>query len=168
MQASLIVFAVVIGVAVGGAVNGDQQPKVWDALAKLRGKGALTAEQIQALLPNSVAGKDYPNLAVIPSPRSIQCNPAKPGFYADASAASKCQVFDRCDVNGLLTSYLCPNATLFNQVTLICDYFFNVDCSQSASFADYSNLRLYQGKDVVLLDDQLVLADQAPNRGLRV
>ncbi|OQV14085.1 hypothetical protein BV898_11754 [Hypsibius exemplaris] len=158
MQASLIILAAVLEVALGVALaagNGDQSPKVWDALAKLRGKGALTAEQIQSIAPNAVAGKDYPDNQGIPSPRSITCNPAKPGFYADVSSLSKCQIFDRCDVNGQLTSYLCPKASVFNQITLVCDWFFNVDCSQAAQFADYSNSRLYQGKDVVLLDNQL-------------
>ncbi|OQV17725.1 hypothetical protein BV898_08182 [Hypsibius exemplaris] len=154
MQASLIILAAVFGVALGGSANGDQVPKVWDALKKLRGKDALTAEQIQALYPNAVSGKDYPDITVIPDPRPITCDSSKPGFYADASDAGKCQLFDRCDVNGKLTSYICPKMSLFNQITLVCDWWFNVDCSQSKSLADYSNGRLYQGKDVVLLDNQ--------------
>ncbi|OQV26198.1 hypothetical protein BV898_00317 [Hypsibius exemplaris] len=152
IQVAIVAVAAIFGVAKAGVVNGDQQPKLWDALAKLRGKAALTAEQIQAIYPNAVAGTDYPNLVVVPTPRTIQCDPMKPGFYADSSADGRCQVYDRCDINGQLTSYLCPNATLFNQITLVCDWFFNVDCSQSGQFADYSNRRLYQGKDVVLLD----------------
>ncbi|OQV11688.1 hypothetical protein BV898_14032 [Hypsibius exemplaris] len=59
MHASLIILTAVLGVAFGGPVNGDQVPKVWDALAKLRGKGALTAEQIQALYPNAVSVCDW-------------------------------------------------------------------------------------------------------------
>ncbi|OQV17728.1 hypothetical protein BV898_08185 [Hypsibius exemplaris] len=158
MQASLIVLASVFAVALGGSANGDQQPKVWDALAKLRGKDALTAEQIQELYPNAVAGKDFPNNLVIAQPRAIDCGKVIPGFHADVSDPSKCQLFDRCDVNGNLTSYICPAMTLFNQITLICDYWFNVDCSQSASFVDYSNGRLYAGDKSIFLDDQLVLS----------
>ncbi|OWA50688.1 hypothetical protein BV898_15197 [Hypsibius exemplaris] len=152
MQGTVIVLATIFGVAYAGNVNGNQQPKLWDALSMLRGKTALTAEEIQAVVPNAVAGTDYPNLLVIPTPRTIQCDTNKPGFYADSSAQGRCQVYDRCDINGRLTSYLCPAATLFNQITLVCDWFFNVDCSQSSQFADYSNSRLYQGKDVVFLD----------------
>ena len=36
---------------------------------------------------------------------------------------------------GLLKySFLCPNGTLFNQQYFICDWWFNVDCSQAESF----------------------------------
>ena len=42
---------------------------------------------------------------------------------------------------------------MFNQITLVCDWFWNVDCSQSRQFQDYSNSRLYQEGNV-LLDNQ--------------
>jgi len=155
MQASLIVLSAVLGVAF--AANGDQVPKVWDALKKLRGKDALSAEAIQDLYPNAVPDKDFPNNKVIPA-RTIDCASVKPGFHADVSDPSKCQIFDRCDVNGNLTSYICPAMTLFNQITLICDAWYNVDCSQSAQFVDYSNSRLYAGADSIFLDNQ----DDAP------
>ncbi|OQV17727.1 hypothetical protein BV898_08184 [Hypsibius exemplaris] len=159
MQVFVMVLSAVLGVACAG--NGDQVPKVWDALAKLRGKGALTAEQIQNLYPNAVAGQDFPNILVIPD-RGIDCGAFKqPGFYADSSDVGKCQIFDRCDVNGNLTSYICPAMTLFNQITLVCDWWFNVDCSQSKQFTEYSNSRLYQGQEVHLLDDQLEIAEVA-------
>jgi len=151
----LVAVAMLLGVANAGLVkrgaNGDQNPKIWDALAKLRGK-ELSVEQIQELYPNVVPGTDFPILSEIPQ-RNIDCASFKqPGFYADTDVG-KCQVFDRCDVNGNLTSYLCPNMTLFNQITLICDWWYNVDCSQDKSFADYSNSRLYQD-GLVLLDNQ--------------
>jgi len=98
----------------------------------------------------AVAGTDYPILAHIPEAGTV-CDTAKPGFYANVEKG-QCQAFDRCDVNGNLTSYLCPNQTLFNQITLICDYWYNVDCSKAASFKDYSNSRLYTDKP--LLDNQ--------------
>ena len=35
---------------------------------------------------------------------------------------------------GLITySFLCPNGTIFNQQYFICDWWFNVDCSQAES-----------------------------------
>ena len=43
---------------------------------------------------------------------------------------------------------------LFNQISLICDWFFNVDCQQSAKYVDYSNSRL-NGDNVPFLDDQM-------------
>jgi len=150
---SLVALVMFFGAANAGLVKraaGDQNPPVWDALAKLRGK-ELSVEQIQDLWPNVVPGTDFPIFSEIQQPRSIDCS--KPGFYADTDAG-RCQVFDRCDINGNLTSYLCPNMTLFNQITLICDWWYNCDCSQAKQFADYSNSRLYK-EGVPLLDDQM-------------
>jgi len=131
-----------------------QSPKVFSALDVLRG-GAnrqLGVDQIQELWLNVKPGQDFPLIAQIPK-AAVDCGTFKqPGFYADADAG-QCQVFHRCDINGNLTSYLCPNMTLFNQITLVCDWWFNIDCSQAKQFYDYSNSRLYQ-EGVVLLDDE--------------
>ena len=43
---------------------------------------------------------------------------------------------------------------LFNQITLICDWWYNIDCSQSKNFIDYSNSRLRE-EGLVFLDDQM-------------
>ena len=97
-------------VAVAYAGNGDQQPKVWDALDKLRGKAPLATDQIQEIYANAQPGQDFPTLSEIPQ-SSVDCAQFKqPGFYADE--ANQCQVFHRCDVNGNLTSYLCPNMSV--------------------------------------------------------
>ena len=57
------------------------------------------------------------------------------GYYADPEA--ECQAFHVCtaDGNGGLAKYsfLCPNGTLFNQANFVCEYWFNVDCSQAES-----------------------------------
>ena len=58
------------------------------------------------------------------------------GKYADPGA--ECQVFHFCalgDTEGNLITYsfLCPNGTIFNQQYFICDWWFNVDCSQAES-----------------------------------
>ncbi|GAV04775.1 hypothetical protein RvY_15001 [Ramazzottius varieornatus] len=138
-------------VAVSYAANGDQNPKVWDALDKLRAKSPLQTDEIQQIYANAQPGQDFPILSEIP-PTTIDCASFKQaGFYADE--AGQCQVFHRCDVNGVLTSYLCPNMSLFNQITLVCDWFWNVDCAQSKQFQDYSNSRLYQ-EGMFLLDNQ--------------
>ncbi|XP_055340658.1 uncharacterized protein LOC129589805 [Paramacrobiotus metropolitanus] len=131
-----------------------QSPKVFSALDVLRG-GAnrqLSVDQIQELWLSAKPGQDFPLIAELPK-ASVDCASFhQPGFYADADAG-QCQVFHRCDVNGNLTSYLCPNMTLFNQITLVCDWWFNIDCTQAKNFYDYSNSRLYQ-EGVVLLDDE--------------
>ncbi|XP_055340681.1 uncharacterized protein LOC129589825 [Paramacrobiotus metropolitanus] len=131
-----------------------QSPKVFSALDVLRG-GAnrqLGVDQIQELWLNVKPGQDFPLIAEIPK-ASVDCAKFnQPGFYADVDAG-QCQVFHRCDINGNLTSYLCPNMTLFNQITLVCDWWFNIDCAQAKQFYDYSNSRLYQ-EGVALLDDE--------------
>jgi hypothetical protein len=103
-------------------------------------KPALSAAEVIALL-SSKEGPQWPTLNSIPD-NNFDCSSKKqPGFYADQS--TQCQVFHRCDVNGNLTSYLCVNTTVFNQLTLVCDYWYNVDCSKSADVENLANSRLY-------------------------
>merc|ERR1711954_546598 len=54
-----------------------------------------------------------------------------PGYYADEEA--ECQVFHICAAEEAKYSFLCPNGTIFNQEYFICDWWFNVDCSQAES-----------------------------------
>jgi len=76
-------------------------------------------------------------------PPSFTCESKQyPGFYADP--ATKCQTFHRCDVNGNLTSYICVNMTVFNPITLVCDYWFDVDCAGFIKDEYFANRRLYQ------------------------
>ena len=55
------------------------------------------------------------------------------GYYADP--AFQCQAFHICvriSETGLQKySFLCPNGSLFYQEYFVCDYWFNVDCSQA-------------------------------------
>ncbi|OQV25931.1 hypothetical protein BV898_00073 [Hypsibius exemplaris] len=151
----IIIALVEARVVVERASSRDQlqTPKVWDALNLLRGKDQLTAEQIQELYQSAVSGTDFPLLSVIPDESEIDCATFKqPGFYADVDVG-RCQVFHRCDINGKITSYLCPNMTMFNQITLICDWFYNVDCNKARQFYDYSNSRLYK-EGIALLNNQ--------------
>lgn len=91
---------------------GAQSPLIWDALKVLRGGKDLSIPDILSILESAVAGKDYPVNAVIPE-KVVNCDDyAQPGFYADVSEPSKCQVFHRCDNNKMATSYLCPNQTV--------------------------------------------------------
>jgi len=58
------------------------------------------------------------------------------GYYADPEL--QCQSFHVClqdpiDSSLYPTSFLCPNGTIFDQSTYICDWWFNVDCSISES-----------------------------------
>ncbi|XP_055350258.1 U-scoloptoxin(01)-Er1a-like [Paramacrobiotus metropolitanus] len=124
-----VVLLCLVGVSVA------QTQYVWDLL-----KPALNVAEVQAILANRDANQ-FPTYASVPQ-TGFRCDSKKqPGFYADTEA--QCQVFHRCDFNGNQTSYLCVNSTVFNQVTLVCDYFYNVDCQKFASYENFANSRLY-------------------------
>lgn len=149
----IIILAALLGGSAARIAKRDaQSPGVWSALDQLRGKAKLSIEDIRALLIDGKPGEDYPNLTTIPE-GNFDCGAVKQaGFYADVD--TKCQVIRRCDINGNQTSYLCPVLTVFNQITLVCHWFWEVDCSKAKDFYDYSNSRLYQGHDVPLLDNE--------------
>jgi len=85
----------------------------------------------------------FPTLSSIPH-TSFDCSSkAGPGFYADSDPAAGCQVFHRCELGGNVTDYLCVNSTIFNQITLVCDAWYNVDCGRSIELENFANSRLY-------------------------
>jgi len=94
-------------------------------------------DPLAALAQNipGVPGEDYP-IFVLPPETQFDCNDQIEGYYADTDA--DCQAFHICAPDGssslLKYSFLCPNGTLFNQQYFICDWWFNVDCSQAPSF----------------------------------
>jgi len=148
----LWVLAAILGAVWADADIVDQRPRWLDALDALRGR-QLSPQQHQDLYRDAVRGETYPDFDPedIP-PARFDCEDfPQPGFYADLDMA--CQVFRRCDVNGGMFTYMCPTQTLFNQVTLSCDWWYNVDCQRSADFYDYSNSRLYQQR-APFLDNQ--------------
>ncbi len=53
------------------------------------------------------------------------------------------QAFYICQADGRQDGFLCPNATLFNQQTFVCEWWYNVDCSQSNNFYNL-NADLYR------------------------
>jgi hypothetical protein len=121
---------------------------VWDIL-----KLPLDASEVASILQSG----SYPQLRAIPDDAAnYDCSKKPPGFYADVS--QQCQLFHRCDVNGNHTAYLCVNSTVFNQITLVCDYFFNVDCDKFAQYENFANSRLYK--------DGAVLFDSPPTEYL--
>ena len=44
-------------------------------------------------------------------------------------------------------SFLCPNGTIFNQNYFICDWWFNVDCAESAALAEAKNSEIAAARD---------------------
>ncbi|GIY59665.1 chitin-binding type-2 domain-containing protein [Caerostris darwini] len=77
------------------------------------------------------AGKDFPILKAIPYTH-FSCENRAPGFYADIE--HRCQVYYQCSDKGRIQSFLCPNGTIFNQETFVCEWWHNVDCSKSEKF----------------------------------
>ena len=102
---------------------------------------AQDAEDPVAALEGSIPGspgEDYP-IYSSPPETSFLCDGFIQGYYADPEA--ECQAFHICANFGSddLTKYsfLCPNGTLFNQQYFICDWWFNVDCSQVQEPLEY-------------------------------
>merc|ERR1719189_2262554 len=84
-----------------------------------------------------VPGEDYPIYAETPE-TAFSCSGQLPGgYYADEEA--ECQVFHVCGAAEAKHSFLCPNGTIFNQAYFICDWWFNVDCAESAALAEAKN-----------------------------
>ncbi|KAJ8921456.1 hypothetical protein NQ315_003074 [Exocentrus adspersus] len=86
-------------------------------------------------------GVDYPALSNIPQ-TSFNCKTQRyKGFFGDPD--THCQVWHYCDLNGGQASFLCPNGTIFSQVALTCDWWYNVKCSTTAQLY-VLNERLYK------------------------
>jgi len=88
-----------------------------------------------------VPGEDYPIYAETPETAFSCDGQVDGGYYADEEA--QCQVFHICTADGAgglaKYSFLCPNGTIFNQNYFICDWWFNVDCAESAAIAEAKN-----------------------------
>uniref|UniRef100_A0A1I8PI12 Chitin-binding type-2 domain-containing protein n=1 Tax=Stomoxys calcitrans TaxID=35570 RepID=A0A1I8PI12_STOCA len=86
-------------------------------------------------------GIDYPNYSEIPQ-TSFDCSEQRyKGFFGDPE--TNCQVWHYCDLNGGKASFLCPNGTIFSQIALTCDWWFNVKCATTAQLY-VLNERLYK------------------------
>ncbi|XP_068081819.1 uncharacterized protein [Anabrus simplex] len=87
------------------------------------------------------AGIDYPTYSSIPQ-TSFNCKTQRyKGFFGDPETS--CQVWHYCDLNGGQASFLCPNGTIFSQVGLTCDWWFNVRCASTEQLY-VLNERLYK------------------------
>lgn len=128
-----IVILALVGCA--AAANKNAGKIVFDLL-----KTPLSNAEVAILLA-SRATDQYPTYDTIPQTGFNCASKAQPGFYADVE--TKCQVFHRCEQSGNQTAYLCANTTVFNQITLICDAWYNVDCANSVDVEDFANSRLY-------------------------
>ncbi|OQV24576.1 hypothetical protein BV898_01636 [Hypsibius exemplaris] len=106
---------------------------------------SLDADAVIDLMASAQPGITFPLNHEIPN-TGFDCAAQKTtGYFADPAPPSLCQVFYRCDTSGNQTGFLCSNQTLFNQLTLTCDYYWNVDCASSKSLYNFGNSRLYNG-----------------------
>merc|ERR1712001_629107 len=93
-----------------------------------------------------IPGQDYPTLDFYNLPAtSFECRGRiNGGFYSDEEAF--CQMYHMrvAEASGSFKkfSFLCPNGTIFNQEKLVCDAWFNVDCSEDTIANDASALDL--------------------------
>ncbi|KAG8193857.1 hypothetical protein JTE90_011418 [Oedothorax gibbosus] len=87
-------------------------------------------------------GIDYPTLSQMPH-TGFKClmHTATPGFYADVE--TKCQMWHYCQPDGRHDRFLCPNGTIFDQSTRVCNWWFNVHCESSLDRYDV-NFDLYR------------------------
>ncbi|KFB39919.1 AGAP009479-PA-like protein [Anopheles sinensis] len=118
------------------------EPETYVDADKYRNGPPMLINKIVSPGPNTgKPGIDYPALAEIPE-TSFKCKDQRyKGFFGDPE--TNCQVWHYCDLNGGKASFLCPNGTIFSQVALTCDWWFNVKCSTTAQLY-VLNERLYK------------------------
>merc|ERR1719493_602233 len=96
-----------------------------------------------------VPGEDYPIFSEAPETAFSCDGQVDGGYYADEEA--QCQVFHICTADGAgglaKYSFLCPNGTIFNQNYFICDWWFNVDCAESAALAEAKNSEIAAARE---------------------
>merc|ERR1712168_274414 len=96
------------------------------------GGGSGGIADLEVNIPGT-PGQDYPIYNEVPLTGFSCDGRVEGGYYADPD--TECQVFHICANNGEggLKSYsvLCPNGTIFNQESFVCDWWFNFDCSQA-------------------------------------
>ncbi|XP_066951829.1 uncharacterized protein [Macrobrachium rosenbergii] len=124
-----------------GALSNGYDAPLSTSYGVPNGEYGVDAE-IAALAENipggGVPGIDYPVLAFVPD-TGFSCDAQSvPGYYADTAPEAGCQVFHICQdrPNGRRQqdSFLCPNGTILNQQYLVCDWWFNFDCSTAPDF----------------------------------
>ncbi|XP_036143841.1 uncharacterized protein LOC105831498 isoform X2 [Monomorium pharaonis] len=99
---------------------------------------------LPALKYGATRGKpnvDYPAYATIPETKFNCKDQRYKGFFGDPETG--CQVWHYCDLNGGKSSFLCPNGTIFSQIALTCDWWFNVKCETTTQLY-VLNERLYK------------------------
>merc|ERR1711942_627014 len=130
------------------AYGGDQD--VYQGAASSPAGSDDNIAMLQGAIPG-VPGEDYPIYAEVPESGFACDGQVDGGYYADPE--SECQVFHICTADGAgglaKYSFLCPNGTIFNQNYFICDWWFNVDCAESAAIAAEKNSEIAAAREEV-------------------
>ncbi|GFR16298.1 chitin-binding type-2 domain-containing protein [Trichonephila clavata] len=100
-----------------------------------------------------IPGVDYPVYSHLPE-TGFKClaHTSTPGFYADVE--SKCQMWHYCQPDGRHDRFLCPNGTVFDQMTRVCNWWFNVFCDDALNHYDI-NFDLYRQPKKVVVSQSL-------------
>merc|ERR1712117_138017 len=118
------------------------------AASEAEGEEADPLKMLMNAVPG-VPGEDYPIFSEAPETAFSCDGQVDGGHYADEEA--QCQVFHICTADGAgglsKYSFLCPNGTIFNQNYFICDWWFNVDCAESAALAEAKNSEIASARD---------------------
>merc|ERR1719308_788108 len=132
--------------AAAGYAGPDDVPvygAVSDAVPVYNGAGDDPLAALEGSIPG-VPGEDYPIYAEVPETSFICDDKIDGGYYADPEA--ECQAFHICTADGqgglAKYSFLCPNGTILNQNYLICDWWFNFDCTEAEAIAEEVNAAL--------------------------
>ncbi|KAK7080292.1 hypothetical protein SK128_012570, partial [Halocaridina rubra] len=83
----------------------------------------------------------YPTYTSVPRNLNFTCKNRLIGYYADPE--TECQVWHWCLPGGQHYTFVCPVQTLFNQAFLVCDWWYNVNCSAAGEFYEV-NESLYK------------------------
>merc|ERR1711881_230760 len=120
------------------------------AASEAEGEEADPLKMLMNAVPG-VPGEDYPIFSEAPETAFSCDGQVDGGYYADEEA--ECQVFHICTADGAgglaKYSFLCPNGTIFNQNYFICDWWFNVDCAESAAIAAEKNSEIAAAREAV-------------------
>lgn len=87
-----------------------------------------TPEAVWEIESQAKSEKTVPALTAVVK-TNFTCRGMKgPGWYVDLETG--CQQYHRCYSAERSTAFICPPGTLFSQETLICDFWYNVNCSE--------------------------------------
>merc|ERR1719427_2645340 len=135
---SWLTFAVLLAGVTGQSYNYETPGYSYEAPSQHSEELLLDPLARMALnIPGGgVPGVDYPILSAVPETWFSCSDYSYSGYFADTAPESRCQVFHMCHSDCLHNAFLCPNGTIFNQQTFVCELWFNVDCAASSARFD--------------------------------